>query len=134
MKFSNQILSISILLAQSFVFIRLEISRIKTYKLNNSAYKKRKKGENFWEWLTYSRWRDVIPKFFIIFYFIIIFIRLAALVLCVVLHLFGADDACGWLIVYFLSCFYSLWGVIFAILFSRGFGSWLSRKGMNKRK
>ena len=47
MKFSNQILSISILLAQSFVFIRLEISRIKTYKLNNSAYKKEKKVRTF---------------------------------------------------------------------------------------
>ena len=134
MKFSNQIIAITTLLGLSFLLIRLEISQIKTYKLNNSAYKKRKKGEKFWEWLTYSRWRNVIPKFFIIFYFVIIFIHLTALVLCVVLHLFGADDAYGWLIVYVLMCFYCLWGIVFAILFRRGFGSWLSRKGMNRRK
>ena len=70
-----------------FIFIRSFYSGIKLYQLNNSAYKKRKKGETFIEWLFYLRYKEEIPKRLLIPYYFILPIFPAATIVCIFIHL-----------------------------------------------
>lgn len=45
MNISDQILAISLMYAQSFIYLRVILYGIKRYVLNNSAYKKEKKAK-----------------------------------------------------------------------------------------
>lgn len=54
-----------------FVFFNLRghMSGMIYYQLNNNAYKKRKKGQTFKEWLFNSRFKEEIPKVFLLLYY-----------------------------------------------------------------
>ena len=69
MRFLNQIIISSLCFLVSFIFLRGFLYGIKRYKINNSAYKKRKKDETIKEWFFYSRYKDILPKFFLYFYY-----------------------------------------------------------------
>ena len=64
------------------------------YLFNKSAYKKHKKGESFKEWLLYSRYYQIIPRKFLILYFVILVLHPIAILLCVVICCFHAVLCC----------------------------------------
>ena len=65
----RMLLALSLAFLLAYFFYRGFLWGLKLYRLNNSAYKKIKKGETFKEWFLYSRYRDVIPKPLLVFYF-----------------------------------------------------------------
>ena len=69
----------SIVLILSFILIffyfRCFLYGIKRFQLNNSAFKKRKKGESFKEWLFYSRYKEEIPKILLAIYYTVLVIH-----------------------------------------------------------
>ena len=74
----------------AFNLIRYLMFCIKGYLFNKSAYKKHKKGESFKEWLLYSRYYQIIPRKFLILYFVILVLHPIAILLCVVICCFPA--------------------------------------------
>lgn len=74
----------------AFWIIRYYIWGVKMYLFNKSAYKKHKKGESFKEWLLYSRYYQIIPRKFLILYFVILVLHPIAILLCVVICCFPA--------------------------------------------
>lgn len=56
----DQLIAILLLYPVFFLYIRSFLSSEILYQLNNSAYKKRKKGQTFSEWLFYSRFLQQI--------------------------------------------------------------------------
>ena len=134
MNISAQILVISLMYVRSFIHLRVILYGIKRYVLNNSAFKKRKKGENILEWFTYSRWRNVIPKFFIIFFFVIVVIHPILLILCVILNKLGLDDSYGECIALVTMSFDYNWIIAFSIFQKRDYFGLIRRRGMGKRK
>ena len=134
MNISAQILVISLMYVRSFIHLRVILYGIKRYVLNNSAFKKRKKGENILEWFTYSRWRNVIPKFFIIFFFVIVVIHPILLILCVILNKLGLDDSYGECIALVTMSFDYNWIIAFSIFQKRDYFGLIRHRGMEKRK
>ena len=66
------ILCIGILYGIIFLDARSFIAGLKVYQLNSSAYRKRSKGQTFWQWFWYTRFRDVIPRWVLISYYMIL--------------------------------------------------------------
>ena len=142
MSLKRQIIAILLLYVYSFFSIRWFLWGVKEYPLNNSAAKKRKKGQTFKEWFLYSRYREEIPKLLLILYFAIVVIHPFALALCIIfdcshlalLHRFGTD------IVKSLIVFLSVWEMAIHILFWQkdagyAYDRWIPKKrGMRKRK
>ena len=87
--YGDQIFVIIGLSLLSFWMIRWYLWGIKTYPLNNSAQKKRKKGETIRERFLYTRYREEIPKFFLGLYFVIVFLHAAVLIVWVIQHFVG---------------------------------------------
>lgn len=123
----------------AYVYIRAFISGIKTYQLNKSAYKKKKKGEKFWEWILLSRWKDEVPKFYIIFNYVIIILHLLAILFCIVMRIL--NKSYGGYIVVFLYFFNSVWIVINKLLFLNNkldgktdYSRWIKHKRGQDRK
>ena len=75
MSLKNQIVVIFLCFLVSFIYIRGFLYGIKRYQLNNSAYKKRKKGETFKEWLFYIRYKEEIPKILRVLYYSVLIIH-----------------------------------------------------------
>ena len=86
MSFERQILVIALMSLLAFFYVRGFILGIKNYQLNNSAYKKRKKGETIVEWFLYTRYRDIIPKGWIIFYFILLALHVLCFIISIVVN------------------------------------------------
>ena len=95
MNINDQILVIFLAFFLTFVYIRCFFNGIKRYQLNNSAYKKRKKGETFKEWLLYSRYREEIPKILLVAYFSMILINILGLIICVIIYIVKAPQKIG---------------------------------------
>ncbi len=72
-----------------FFQMRLILGGITIYQLNNSARKKRLKGQSLKEWFLYSRFRDVLPRLAVIWYFIVVAIHPPILVAYIILMLAG---------------------------------------------
>ncbi len=70
-----------------FCYMRLVMTGIVDYLMNNSAIRKRKKGMTFKEWFCYSRFRTEIPKYHIVFYYSVIVSYLVLFVIIFWLHL-----------------------------------------------
>ena len=86
MSFRNQIIVIALTFFLSFCDIRHFLWGVKRYQLNNSAYKKRKKGESFKEWLFYIRYTKEIPKILRLLYYTVLLIHPISLIVCVFLY------------------------------------------------
>lgn len=112
MSIGRQILVIFLSFCISFFCIRNSICHIKLDKLNNSAYKKRKKGETFVEWLFYSRYRKEIPRILLVFYFFIILLHIIAILLCVFLYIIDFPSDWGRFISASLWYFDLLWMLV----------------------
>lgn len=70
-------------------FIRGLITGLVKYKLNRSAFNKRKKDQTIKEWFLYLRFRDLIPKSWIVLYFWYLLSNPITLVIYVILSLLG---------------------------------------------
>ena len=66
------ILCIGILYSFILLYSRVFIGALLVDLLNNSAYRKRSKGQTFWQWFWYTRFRDVIPRWVLISYYMIL--------------------------------------------------------------
>ena len=127
----------------SFVAIRAFLGGLIRYLLNNRAYKKRKKGETFKEWLFYSRYKEEIPRMLRRFYFVILFIHPASMIASIVLYFIPLPPAVdpGYLLSSTIFLFDAVWITVIALLFwtptrERGlpYERWISKKYGKKRK
>ena len=92
MSIGGQIYSILFGYGLGFVQMRLILGCIIIYQLNNSARKKRLKGQSLKERFLYSRFRDVLPRFAVIWYFIVVAIHPLILVAYIILMLAGVPE------------------------------------------
>ena len=92
MSIGGQIYSILFGYGLGFVQMRLILGCIIIYQLNNSARKKRLKGQSLKERFLYSRFRDVLPRFAVIWYFIVVVIHPPILVAYIILMLAGVPE------------------------------------------
>lgn len=91
---------LGILYLIEFVGARGFLTGLCSYVLNKSAYRKRKKGQSLWEWFSYSRFRDIIPKIFVVYYYFIFLIFPIAETVGVFSHFFlpqYSSSICWWL-------------------------------------
>ena len=82
----SQILVMPFLFLLSFIWIRGLFWNILVFQLNNSARKKRRKGQTFKEWLLYSRYREEIPPFLIHLYFTFIIVNVILYIVALLLY------------------------------------------------
>lgn len=83
----SQILIILLGFLGEFSYVRALLYGVKLYQLNRSAYKKRKKGETFKEWMFYDRWKNEIPKILLIYYYAIGIVHVVGLIVCCIFHM-----------------------------------------------
>ena len=108
------------------------------YQLNNSAQKKRRKGQSLKERFLYSRFRDVLPRFAVIWYFVVVAIHPLILAAYIILTLAGAPEKI-WKWTAFSSFLFDVaWMAVIKIMFWQlepGFkiDRWIKKKrGMKK--
>lgn len=113
----------------TLLFFRDFIRGIKFYQLNKSAYKKRKKGETFKEWLLYSRYKEEIPKIIRILYFAVLIIHPAGIIvgLFVPLNIGGKIAKTTW----WLDC---LLVIVISLLFWTPSGDMKYERWISKRR
>ena len=68
------------------------IGEIITYLYNRNAQKKRKKGQNFIEWFTYSKFKDRLPKKFYIGYYSNFVVFLFFVICMIILKAIGLEQ------------------------------------------
>lgn len=140
MSFKNQVIVILLCYFLIFLFDRSFFYGIKSYQLNNSAYKKRKKGETFKEWLFYSRYKEEIPKILRILNYIILIIHPACLIACMCAYFMTLSFNLGGALAIFIAQFDAVWILVIKLLFwSPGpdfaYERWIKKKrGQNRKK
>ena len=143
MKFRWQIFSFSFLYGYAFLFIRSLLSGVKSYQLNKSAYKKRKKGESFREWLLCTRFKEEIPKALRVLYYFVLLIHPACFFASLIVHIIDSNlnFSFGYMLVFFLFCFDAIWTLTIQLLFwthrkgPRPYERWIKkRRGQKRRK
>ena len=117
MSFRNQIIVILLCFLISFLYVRGFFYGIKRYQLNNSAYKKRKKGETFKEWLFYSRYKEEIPKILRVLYYSVLIIHPTCLIVCLFAHIITLPLNLGGALAFFIAGFDVVWFLVIALLF-----------------
>lgn len=133
MSIQGQIIVILLCFFISFLYIRGFLYGVKRFQLNNSAYKKKKKQESFIEWLTYSRYKDEIPKIALVFYFSILLIHLICIIVCVICYIINQLPETGQLLAKIVFYFDMVWIIAVALLFwspGRGYAyeRWITKK------
>ena len=140
MKTGVQLLAIIWLFLLSFCFYRCFLYGVKTYQLNNSALKKREKGQSFKEWLLYTRYKEEIPKILLVVYYFILIIHLLGIISCIILHFTDKNYLItGRIIVIFFVCFDVILWLTIQILFwgkqDFAYDRWINkRRGQKKYK
>ena len=139
MSVKNQIIVILLSFLIAFLDVRGFLYGIKRYQLNNSAYKKRKKGENFKEWLFYSRYKEEIPKILRVLYYTVLIIHPTCLIVCLFVHILTLPLNLGEALAFFIAGFDVVWMLVIGLLFwSPGPGyayeRWITKKRGQKRK
>ena len=136
MDLGSQIILFVCLYFLAFIYIRAFVGGFIHYTVNKSARKKRKKGQNFIEWLLYSRFRYDIPRIILILYFIIITIHPLGLILSPIIYLFDFLQQFNLIMVDFILYFDIIWFSILAIFFWKPNGPAYERwiqKGRRKK-
>jgi len=139
MSILNQIVFVVLCYLLAFFFIRWFLWGVKEYPLNNSARKKRKKGQTLKEWFLYSRYRNEIPKILLVLYFFIILIHPLVLLCCIAFYFIKPLDTYGTLVAKGIAYFDVLWLTAILLLFwSPGpnipYERWISKKGGKKKR
>lgn len=137
----RMLLALSLAFLLAYFFYRGFLWGLKLYRLNNSAYKKIKKAETFKEWFLYSRYRDVIPKPLLVFYFFLLVLHATAFLICIIFHFCEGTWVLN--VVRAVGIFDGVWIVLVGILFwskEPGFAydRWIKKRykksGKNKPK
>ncbi len=118
MNLRDQIIGILCAYIYSFLYQRSFLSGIKSYQLNNSALKKRKKGETFREWLFYSRYKEEIPKIFRMLYYCILIIHPFCLIACVLLYLLTSSLNKSYMLARNVMVWDFVWILVIKLLFA----------------
>lgn len=139
MSFKNQVIVILLCYFISLLFARGFLYGIKRYQLNNSAYKKRKKGETFKEWLFYNRYKEEIPKILRALYYTVLIIHPVCLIACVFAYVITSSLSPGGALAIFIAGFDVVWMLVIALLFwspgrDYAYERWITRKRGQKRK
>lgn len=138
MSFKNQVIVILLCFFIAFIYVRGFLYGIKRYQLNNSAYKKRKKGENFKEWLFYSRYKEELPKILRLLYYTVLIIHPVCLIACSFANNIALPLNLGGALAIFIAGFDVVWMLVIALLFwspGRDFAyeRWITKKRRNKK-
>ena len=125
MSFGRQAAAIFVTYLLFYTHIRCFLFGIKRYQLNNSAYKKRRKSENFIDWLFYRKYKEEIPKRLRLLHHVVLIIHPACFVACLIVHITGLTlhFDIGYILVTSLIFFDIFWMLILTLLF------WSPRKG-----
>ena len=140
MSFKNQVIVILLCYFISLVFLRGFLYGVKRYQLNNSAYKKRKKGENFKEWLFYSRYKEEIPMILRVLYYTVFIIHPVCLIACLFEYIITLPLDLGGSLAVFIAGFDVVWMLVIALAFwspgrEYAYERWIIKKrGQNKKK
>lgn len=87
MNTTNQLILVFLFLIMTFFFFRVFFFGLKRFFFNNSAYKKRKKGQAFVEWLLYKRYWNWFPKSWLWIYYIGTMLHILVMVFCICMSL-----------------------------------------------
>ena len=91
MLLENQILAFLVSFFLFFFYLRMFFWGMKSYQLNKSAYKKKKKDETFVQRLLYVKFKEEIPLGWRLFYYFFCLSHFACILVCVVLRLISAE-------------------------------------------
>ena len=138
MSFKDQVIVILLCYFISVLFVRGFLYGIKRHQLNNSAYKKRKKGETFKEWLLYSRYKEEIPKTLRVLYYSVLIIHPTCLVACLFTYVIKSPLETGYILTTTLMGFDALWMLVIALLFwspgsDYAYERWITKKRGQKK-
>ncbi len=100
-----------------FFLMRGFLGSVICYQLNKNAIKKRKKGQSLKEWFLYSRFRDVLPRLAVIWYFIVVAIHPLILVACVILTLADVSNEIGKWVALSAPIFDTVWLAVLYFMF-----------------
>ena len=117
MSLKNQIVVIFLCFLVSFIYIRGFLYGIKRYQLNNSAYKKRKKGETFKEWLFYIRYKEEIPKILRVLYYSVLIVHPTCLITCLFAYIIRLPLNIGRILATAIAGLDAAWMLVIALLF-----------------
>ena len=139
MSFKNQVVVILLCYFISLLFVRGFLYGIKRYNLNNSAYKKRKRGETFKEWLFYSRYKEEIPKILRVLYYTVLIIHPFTLIACLFAYIIQLPLNLGGALSTYIAGFDVVWMLVIALLFwspgrDYAYERWITKKRGHKRK
>ncbi len=140
MSFKNQIIVILLCFLIAFLDVRGFLYGIKRYQLNNSAYKKQKKGETFKEWLFYSRYKEEIPRMLRVLYYTVLVIHPVCLIACVFAYIITLSLNLGGALAIFIAGFDVVWMLAIALLFwspgrDYAYERWVTKKrGQNQKR
>ena len=86
------IIALTIYFILIFTFIRADIWKIIVLFLDRSSRNKRKKGQSLVDWITYRNFVEVIPRFFLIWYYFNFLFYFITLIITVFMGLLGITD------------------------------------------
>ena len=139
MIFDNPLLLITLASLFGFCYVRSFISGLIYYMLNKNAYRKRKKGQTFKEWLLYSRFQVEVPKFIRIFYYSILISHPICFGVCILTFFITGSHVVGGVIAQIVVCFWLSIIILEGILFGSPkhrdgprYDRWIEKKGRNK--
>ena len=117
MDIGGQIYMILFSYVLGFFLMRGFLGSVIYYQLNKSAVKKRKKGQSPKEWFLYSRFRDVLPRLAVIWYFIVVAIHPLILAVCVILTLADVSNESGKWVALSAPIFDTVWLAVLYFMF-----------------
>lgn len=120
------------------LYLKFFIDGICRYQMNKNAYKKRIEKANFLEKLFFIRFTAEIPRFFLVFYYIIFALNIAAIV--VVHLLYFLDSPIFLTVMTYFGGVNIAWSIILRLFFWKSDGydayeRWITKKrGQNNKK
>ena len=119
MSVKDQVLCIMLIFFVVYPAYRGFISGIISHQLNKSSFRKRKKNQCFKEWFFFLRFKDVLPRIFQVFHFLLLIVHFIGIVACVILWIVFPQkhQKLGSDIVIIIMIFDFLWVLLTLILF-----------------
>ena len=117
--------------------MRYFLDSVIQYQLSESAERKRREGQSKKEWFLYSRFRDVLPRLAVIWYFILVVIHPLILAVSIILTLAGVPIEVEKEIAKMTFIFDAVWMAVLRLLFwssKKTFkvDRWIKKKGIKE--
>lgn len=127
--FPRQLGILGVLFLFSFWYLFAFLTSIISVRLNKAAIRKRKASQGRKEWLFFSRFKDVIPEFWRVFYIIVCAVHLIGILISILIYAFNAPVKISAITVRFILYFDLIWAILHRIIF---FNSKFSNSGIRK--